>query len=148
MKRRVYPVPTKEMITAAANVIAARAYVETIRPKITAIHDSVLSEENAVDENGNAVTWNTLYVLGEEVFIPIIEKAQAKIREAGFYAPEDKCPLLLAESAVRNAEWELNKLAVNLLPQELKSKIDIETVYDPVILKKLTELNLKYILNR
>ena len=133
------------MIEAAKNVVACRAILETIRPKIDAIHDEVLAEFQPKDENGNSIRWFDLYLLGEEGYTPILEAADQRIRAAGFTAPEGCCPLLVAENSLRKASWAMNELALTLMPED--KRIDLDSIWDMNVLKKLTDLNLKYIIS-
>lgn len=146
MKKSNYPRPTAEMKAAAEKVLALRAVVATIKPVIEAIHDEVLAETKPVDEKGNSVTWFDLYILGEEKYLPILELNQQKILAAGFTPPEGCCPLLMAENNLRQANYEMNNLAQALLPQRLRVRID--EIWDMKGLKKLTDLNLSYIMSR
>lgn len=145
MTNPCYPKPTAEMIEAAKNVVACRAILETIRPKIDAIHDEVLAEFQPKDENGNSIRWFDLYLLGEEGYTPILEAADQRIRAAGFTAPEGCCPLLVAENSLRKASWAMNELALTLMPED--KRIDLDSIWDMNVLKKLTDLNLKYIIS-
>jgi hypothetical protein len=70
MKRTHIPKPTAEMKEAAQIVVACQAQVNTIRPKIDAIHNEILAEFRPTDEEGNPVNWESLYILGEEGYGP------------------------------------------------------------------------------
>lgn len=145
MKNPAYPTPTPEMKAAAKNVVACRAILETIRPKIDAIHDEVLAEFQPKDGKGNSIRWFDLYLLGEEGYTPILETADQRIRAAGFTAPEGCCPLLVAENSLRRTSHLMNKLAQGLVPED--KRVDLDTIWDMDVLKKLTDLNLKYIIS-
>jgi len=146
MAKNRYPIPTPKMKEAAENVIACRAIIETVKPKIEAIHNEILAEFQPKDGGGNPIRWFDLYLLGPEGYAPILETADQRIRAAGFTAPEGCCPLLVAENNLRKASMAMNKLAQALIPED--KRVELDVIWDMDVLEKLTNLNLRYIISR
>lgn len=145
MENPSYPKPTAEMKEAAKNVVACRAILGTIRPKVEAIQNEILAEVNPVDENGQPVTWFNLYLCDDSVSDKCFDLSTERTRAAGLNAPEGCCPLLVAENNLRKANRVMNELALALMPED--KRIDLDSIWDMDVLKKLTGLNLKYIIS-
>ena len=138
--------PSKELINTAKSVVLAKAKVSVLYEKVTKIKTDLLFEVNAIDEDGNTITDEKLaYLMADECASKYYELFDQKIKEAGFDVPAGYCPLLMAENDERKLSRKMNELAMDLVKSRGIS-IDIDKIYNPDDLKKLTDLNLKYIL--
>ena len=90
-------------------VLKAREAAEAIRAKVDAIRAKVLSVGRYIDEDtGERITVAADdWTMSTESFHDYTAIVLALGREQGLTAPEDCCPALVAESAVRAAEAAL-----------------------------------------
>ena len=138
--------PSKELIQAAKEVIAAKAQVSVLSEKINKIKTDLLFEVCAVDEDGVSITdHKRSYLMIDECADKYYALFDQKIKDAGFNVKPGYCPLLIAEQTERESSKKMNTMAVELVTSR-GIKLDIDKIYNPEDLKKLTDLNLKYIL--
>lgn len=135
--------PTAEIINSAKEVLKLRAIIETLKPVVGKIQAELVEKIQPRDEHGNLLSVSRKWMMTDEysaIYYPALDEAY---KAAGFDLPTGYCPLLVAEEKERRAVHEMNKLAKSLVPAGLK--IDTDEIYDMDLLKKLTDLNLKYI---
>ena len=138
--------PSKQLIEAAKNVALAQAQVSVLSEKINKIKTDLLFEVCAVDEDGVSITdHKRSWLMIDECANKYYALFDQKIKEAGFNVEPGYCPLLIAEQTEREASKIMNTMAIDLV-RSRGINLDIDKIYNPDDLKKLTNLNLSYIL--
>lgn len=135
--------PSIELINIAREVLKYRAIAETLKPVVRKIQSELVEKIHPKDEEGNVLTVDNKWLMTDEyaeVFYPALDKAYA---EAGFKIEPGYCPFLVAKNNERKAIHKMNDMAVALVPNV---KINPSEIWDMDVLKKLTDLNLKYIM--
>lgn len=105
--------PTKQQIQAAKNLFAARALTNVIEAKVYKIQVDILGAKMYSNANTDLcadafiINPKRSYLLGETDFAEYLQLLHAEYTRAGFIVPFGYCPLLMAQSAEREAEKEL-----------------------------------------
>ena len=140
-------VPTAEMIAAARDLSAARAYLDETRPIVKRIQSDLLAELKVADEDGNPITEPAeAYNMDDKFLVEYYARLTAAYIKAGFLESETadgRCPLLVAESAERAAMIALNKTSLAIVPEHLKPAL--EMLNTALKRRDLADLNLAYI---
>tara|TARA_R110000868_G_scaffold12456_7_gene59545 strand:+ start:13974 stop:14444 length:471 start_codon:yes stop_codon:yes gene_type:complete len=144
------PTPTSAMIDAATVVLSLRNEIEKLSPSISKIHEQVLYQIKPVYTlEGTSIgepieIWDYLYMTDEDTADKCYRMKHTLLIEAGFDLELYRCPILTLEESLRGAERGLNKMCMALIPDHIK--IDVDKIYDAGKRKKLTDLNLKFIM--
>ena len=109
-------IPTKDMIRAAENCFAAMAFVETIKPVVTAYQRKVLAElqapfakewkERGLHRGEVVLDPAHTYLMEDCDFQAYLSRTREEQAKAGLHTDSpDHCPLLVAEHLQVKAEW-------------------------------------------
>jgi hypothetical protein len=134
------------MIQAAKTVFEAMAYEQTIRPIVEEYQTKVLAEINGVNQyTGKPVTEpKHAYNLNDADFQIYCTRINEERIKAGFQVPDpDHCPLLIAESMVRDAKHILIETAAPFTFIALDSVMSSLEAYE-----QLVDLTLKLMANK
>lgn len=159
--------PSAELIKAAECVFTAMAWVETIRPKVEAIHTQVLAENNYPYDFSylkktdpekvkelkaeNDLKYGLFirdhkhaYQMNDADFQEYLFKVNALQEAAGLYPQkEGNCPLLEAESMRREAERALIEISIDEMPLKVENKPTLDMITGSLeIYRKWVDLTL------
>jgi hypothetical protein len=97
--------PTKDMIEAAETVFKAMAYVETLKPVVTGYQEAVLKKHQFEAEGDIVLNPDHCYLLKDTDFeIYLKEINEARVKAGLKISKEGNCPLLEAETILRDAQ--------------------------------------------
>jgi len=113
--------PSNELISAAAAVVTAKAFVEALRPKILAIQTALIDyldlrcDKSSKRYASGLLTPETVYLAAEDQQAEYFAMLDKWYREAGYTSmPEGHCPLLIAEDLLRQAERLFMEASIEL----------------------------------
>lgn len=132
--------PSSEMIEAAKTVFMAMAFVETIKPIVTKYQSEALAKLQLKNRITGEVVLNQdhLYLVDQSEWKPYFDLCNEARVKAGLHVDNpDHCPLLVAESLLRQAQ---NVLIEIMEPITKISRDSIVKIKDK---EKLIDLTLK-----
>jgi hypothetical protein len=94
----------------ALEIAALRAVAETLRANVDAIRAAVLAESDyrsRYDATNRITSPRFDWTMSETCFTSYDAIVRARVEAAGMSAPPEHCPALVAEEALRRAEWRM-----------------------------------------
>jgi hypothetical protein len=146
--------PSELLIKLAKEAITQKAIVEVLRPQILAVQTQFLVENEFYKcptlcdgKTERILEPSHMYMVRDEQCEDMYLALDLKYRAVGYKLPDEPgyCPLLMAEKLERDAYMAMNEQAIKeLAPPE--KQVTLKSIWRNQDLKKLTDLNLKYIL--
>lgn len=142
--------PSNELISAATAVVTVKAFVEVLRPKIRAIQTDLIDYlDIRCDEQSGLLDPDHVYLAPEADQAEYFAMLDKWYREAGYTdMPEGHCPLLIAESLLRQAERLFMEASIELsaragfTPEMIEKVITCQMVDGLKQRQKYLDLNL------
>jgi len=135
--------PSKEMIEATEALLTAMVFCETIRPIVEGYKKKYIDNHSLLDDEGKRITdIKYAWLIDDEDFKKYQAYCNQKRIENNLHVEnEECCPLLVAETHVREAKRELINIMEPITKisfKDLSTSKDFLETYD-----KLIDLNLK-----